>query len=228
MVVWPGMRVQDGRMPGVKLRGSNGLWYAILGAWLAAMVVGGGYLWRYKLTPTGGPSGSPENWPAASMIPLATDRATLVMLAHPKCPCTSASVGELSRLLTDTHNRADAHVLVVRPPGAPEQWEQTGLWDRLAAIPGVTVHADIEGKEARRFGATVSGHVVIYEPAGRLLFQGGITGARGHEGENPGRSQARSAIMELLADGKSPTFGCDLLSAEEIARVSDDEQIDRR
>lgn len=203
-----------------RMRARDGMWYALVGAWAAAVIVGGGTVWRYKLTPAA-VSEPPARWPAASGVPLAADGATLVMLAHPKCPCTRASVGELGRLMADAGGRVQAHVFVVRPPGAPERWERTDLWDSFAAIPGVTVHADVDGEQARRFGATVSGHVVIYDPGGGLLFRGGITGARGHEGDNPGRSQASAAILRSQGDGASPTFGCDLMSAEEIAGIED-------
>jgi hypothetical protein len=56
--------------------------------------------------------------------------------------------------------------------------------------------------------------VILYDAAGRLRFSGGITAARGHAGDNLGRS----AIVELL-EGDSPTatatpvFGCSLLEA---------------
>lgn len=193
------------------------LWYALLGVWLTAMLVGGGCLWRTKLTPAAIVHDLPEAWPAASAIARADGVATLVMLAHPRCPCTRASIAELARLMTDAYGHVQAHVLVVRPPGAPEQWERTGLWPSAAAIPGVTVHVDIDGHEARRFGATASGHVVVYDAAGRLRFRGGITAARGHEGDNPGRSQALAAILHSLGDASTPTFGCELLTADASA-----------
>lgn len=189
------------------------LWSAALVVWLVAIVAGGGGLWRYKLTPAVVAADSPDRWPVASWLPLAEDRATLVMSVHPRCPCTRASVAELRRLVTDTNDRVRAHILVVRPPGAPDRFERTDLWDSLAAIPGVTVHSDVDGEEARRFGAIASGHVVVFDPAGRVRFSGGITGARGHEGDNPGRSGASAAILRSLDAGTGPTFGCDLVGA---------------
>lgn len=194
----------------------NTLWYGLLGVWLAVMIAGGGYLWRTKLTPAAVVRDAPELWPAASAIDRADDVATLVMLAHPKCPCTRASIAELARLMTDAHDRVQAHVLIVRPPGVPEQWERTGLWPSAAAIPGVVVHADIDGQEARRFGATASGHVVVYDAAGQLRFRGGITDARGHEGDNPGRSRALAAIVRSPGATSGPTFGCELLGADAV------------
>lgn len=202
-------------MQTAKTRRRDRLWSALLAAWLMATLAGAAGLWRYKLTPAE-PVATPAVWPAASAVVRAGDVATLVMLAHPRCPCTRASVAELGRLVQDVRGRVDAHLLVVRPPGVAPGWEHTDLWERAAAIPGLTVHADLEGHEARRFGATVSGHVVVYGPAGELRFHGGITGARGHEGDNTGRARATAAILGGRDDADGPTFGCALLGAEEI------------
>jgi hypothetical protein len=92
-----------------------------------------------------------------------------------------------------------ATVLFYRPRQFPPGWERTDLWRSAAAIPGVTVRADPEGREAQRFGAVTSGHVLLYDRAGQLLFTGGITGSRGHEGDNAGCDR----VIRLLTG--SPT-----------------------
>jgi hypothetical protein len=105
-------------------------------------------------------------------------------------------------------------VLFVAPSGVPEGWERSDTWARAAEIPGVEVIRDPRGALAARFGATVSGHTVVYDAAGHLVFQGGITPARGHEGDNVGRS----AIVAMLgtrgapraSTTRTPTFGCEL------------------
>ncbi len=66
--------------------------------------------------------------------------------------------------------------------------------------------------EAGRFGVKGSGHVLLYQPSGRLVFSGGITPSRGHEGDNPGRA----AVISLVLQGRSPVnrtpvYGCPLL-----------------
>jgi hypothetical protein len=57
------------------------------------------------------------------------------------------------------------------------------------------VLADPDGREAQRLGAVTSGHVLLYDRAGQLLFTGGITGARGHEGDNAGGE----SVIRLIA-----------------------------
>jgi hypothetical protein len=186
-----------------------------IAAWLAVVLSGMVAVWRYKLTPTA-PHEPPERWPTASLVAPTPGGATLVMVAHPKCSCTRASLAELSRLMTDVHGRATAHVLFVKPAGVPAGWEATDTMRMAAAIAGVAVHVDYDGVEARRFGATVSGYLLAYDASGRLIFHGGITGARGHEGDNGGRRRLVALLTTGTADrADSPTFGCDLEGAEE-------------
>jgi hypothetical protein len=182
--------------------------------WVIAVGSGMAVLWRYSTAP-GLPAAPPRAWPRESRIEPRTDRATLIVLAHPQCPCTSATIEELDRLMARVGDRLRAHVLFATPVGAASGWEATDLWRRAAAIPGVTVLRDAEGIEAHRFHAATSGQVILYDADGRLRFNGGITAARGHAGDNPGRS----AIVEMLVGNPSvasetPVFGCSLLGAE--------------
>jgi hypothetical protein len=186
-------------------------WIAVGGAlWLVAMVSATVLVWRYKTTPAAVASDAPPEWPSFAP-PRERGRATIVMLAHPKCPCTRASIGELAVLMSQLGDAARAYALFVLPSGTPERWHETDTWAAAAAIPGVRVLADPRGELSKRFGATVSGHTVVYRADGRLAFTGGITSARGHAGDNPGRRR----IVALLTGGSAdldgaPTFGCEL------------------
>jgi glyoxylase-like metal-dependent hydrolase (beta-lactamase superfamily II) len=133
------------------------------------------------------------------------------MVAHPHCPCTRASLAELERIIARCRGAVTAHVLFLKPGRSPQDWEKTGLWRTAAAIPDVRPVADVDGAEAVHFGARTSGHVLLYDPSGRLLFSGGITGSRGHQGDNPGRV----AVIALIAGGRADpartvVFGCPL------------------
>jgi hypothetical protein len=187
-------------------------WLSVLGIlWLAAVGAGLRALWDYENAP--GVAAEPaDHWPANSPIARVPGRTTLVMLAHPHCPCTRASISELALLMAQCRGRLDAHVLFVKPAGLPEHWERTDLWRRAAAIRGVQVSCDPDGKEARRFHAATSGQVLLYDANGQLRFRGGITAARGHAGDNAGRS----ALVALVTSGtapraQTPVFGCSLL-----------------
>lgn len=144
-------------------------------------------LWRYANT-SGQGAAPPSQWPVDSGMQLANDRATLVMLTHPHCPCTRASIGELARLMTQAQGRVTAYALFVKPPGSSEDWEKADLWRSAAEIPGVKVVVD-DGVEAQRFGAATSGQTVLYDASGHLLFSGGITAAPGTQATTPDAAQ---------------------------------------
>ncbi len=184
----------------------------LVSIWLAAVSAGLGVLLVYDHTPGAGAS-VPPHWPSQTHIPEDPALPMLIMFAHPKCPCTRASIGELAVLMAHCQKRVNARVVFFQPKGTGEDWLHTDLWQSAEAIPGVVVQADLEANEARRFHVTTSGHVVLYDVHGKLLFTGGITLSRGHSGDNVGRS----AIVRLLnhetpAVPEMPVFGCSLLN----------------
>src|SRR5688572_7983088 len=67
---------------------------------LWGVFVGFGFrgLWAYESRP-GAAATPPLQWPAASSIQRVEGTPTLVMLAHPHCPCTRASIEELNRIM---------------------------------------------------------------------------------------------------------------------------------
>ena len=171
-------------------------------------------LFHYENTP-GRVGALSQAWPAAQ-IERATDRPTLVMLAHPHCPCTAASVGELAQIMARLQGRVAAYVLFVKPKGAGRDWDDASLRRSAEAIPGVKVVFDPDGVEARRFGAETSGHTLLFGADGRLLFSGGITASRGHAGDNVGES-AIVALVHSQTPARTQTlvFGCSLANRAE-------------
>jgi hypothetical protein len=177
--------------------------------WVAVVAFGSATMLNYQLTP--GAMGTPSrSWPGDPLslqwtagIRQDWHGAHLVMFAHPRCPCTRASIAELARIMAHAQTSVSASVLFYRPRPFPPGWEQTDLWRSAMAIPGVTVLADPEGREAQRFGAVTSGHVFLYDRAGNLLFTGGITGSRGHPGDNTGSD----TLIRLLTRGPAAQNG---------------------
>ena len=166
---------------------------AALAVWIPAVAFGINVLWKYSTTP-GNPGAPPLNWPARVPIERTKGRANLVMFAHPQCECSRATVGELAIIMAHAQGQLDADVFFYLPAGEKSAWARTDLWQSASAIPGVRVHEDPNAAEARTFGAFTSGQTLLYDSAGRLLFKGGITGFRGHSGDNAGRG----AILALL------------------------------
>ena len=194
-----------------KLRRASLLSTTLFGlAWSVALIAGIRTLMSYENSP--GTVGTiSEVWPAASRISPPNNRPTLVMLAHPQCPCTRASVDELGKIMARVQGKVSPYVLFLKPQGASSEWESTALRRSAARIPGVVVLSDIDGAEARKFGAETSGHTFLYDRNGRLLFSGGITQSRGHAGDNAGENAIVSLVnnhQALLA--RSFVFGCSL------------------
>ncbi len=180
--------------------------------WVLVTGTGLGLLWKYESVP--GPATTvPSSWPSDSHLRPANDRATLVFMAHPHCPCTRASIGELALLMAQAQGRVSAYVLFLKPAGSDADWVKTDLWQSAASIPGVSVVVDDEGAEARRFHALTSGQTALYDVNGHLLFSGGITAARGHSGDNAGRSAIVSILNAEYAErGQTSVFGCPLFN----------------
>jgi hypothetical protein len=183
--------------------------------WLSAVAYGMAVMWSYNHRP-GEVAIAPVRWPTDSRVPRASDGYTLVMLAHPKCPCTRATLEELSKLMTHTQGRLRSFVLFVKPLGVPQDWEHTDLWQSASVIPGVTVLDDLDGVEAKRFDAHVSGQVMVYDESGKLVFQGGITESRGQIGDNAGRSAIEARVNRGISErDRTLVFGCELFDTDE-------------
>lgn len=179
-------------------------------AWLGLVAGGLHFVWGYENSP--GRSGAPPmHWPDDSAIRRNPELPTLVLFIHPHCPCSRATIGELAILMARSQGRVHATAVFVTPAGF-KGWERTDLWTSARDIPGVTISVDENGVEAQRFRSETSGQVALYGQNGQLLFSGGITGSRGHSGDNAGRT----AIQSLLANGQvstkeTPVFGCPLV-----------------
>src|SRR5690349_11064711 len=108
-------------------------------------------------------------------------------------------------------------VMLVQPAGVSRAWTATQVTGSAVSMRGVTVIADSAGVETARFGSWTSGQVLLYDATGRLRFSGGITGARGHPGDNAGLSALTAADHALdvatPAAGAS-VYGCPLRGPE--------------
>ena len=178
--------------------------------WLGGVAVGFWLLTDYATRPSA-LGAAPSQWPPASHLRRSAMGKTLLMFVHPRCPCSEASIAELFRIMEHQSAPIAAYVLFIQPAGVPEEWTDTPLWRHARQIPGVIVRADSRGEEASRFAAETSGQTLVYDAAGRLAFNGGVTAARGHYGEN----RASDEVLALLRDdelgsGKAVVFGCPL------------------
>lgn len=183
--------------------------------WLLTVVMGLGVLIEYSLS-EGEAAEAPRDWPVTSELTLDHERHTLVMIAHPQCSCTRASLAELNRLMTRLQGRVSAYVLLSAPTGFDEQWAKSELWEQASIIPDTEVRVDLDSIEADRFGARTSGQTYLFGPDGALLFSGGITPSRAHEGNSIGRERIISLVTEGTAERDvSDVFGCPIHAEDE-------------
>lgn len=180
--------------------------------WATSVIAASTAVWRYKSTPGQAKNAGPH-WPVGTALTRATDRPTLVMFAHPHCPCTKASIEEYAKLTDRLGDVVSANVVFIVPRGADKSWTETGTYRRAQSLPGVRVSVDTDGSEAARFGALTSGYTLLYDEDGQTLFAGGVTLARGHAGDNPGSRRILTLLNNKNAERRtSPVFGCALFS----------------
>ena len=132
------------------------------GVWLICVAAGLAVLWAYDNAP-GDAATAPSRWPSGTALERSAERPTLVVLAHPQCSCTRASLGELAEALARANVRPKTYVLFLKPDGFTEDWLKSDLWRTAASLPDTTVVRDDNGEEARRFGASTSGQTLLYD-----------------------------------------------------------------
>jgi hypothetical protein len=182
--------------------------------WVTALAAGLSLIYGYAATP--GRSGiCPQRWPIGGPVIADPTRANLVMLVHPHCPCSRASLAQLERIMALCGAQLAANILFLEPRVPTPVWRDTELWRRAAAISGIRCIPDPGGVEARRFGAMTSGHVLLYDRSGKLLFSGGITVARGHEGDSAGSSAVIGLVAGKPDRVRTVVFGCPLFEARD-------------
>jgi len=171
---------------------------------------------RFETTP-GRAADARAFWPAGSSIDRRGDEWTLVMLIHPHCSCSRASVQELQAVLEKAPS-VKPWMLVYRPEDFKRGWEQTEVVKAASRLRRAHVKIDVNGREAKLFGGFTSGQTFLYDRNGKLRFAGGITSLRGHAGINRGRVDIIDIVSSRAADGSHPVFGCAISSRSETAR----------
>ena len=194
--------------------GKNRLHVIALMGWVLLVCAGYWTLFLYANTP-GLPAEAKMNWPRDTPLETQPGLSTLIVFAHPHCPCSQATIGELARLMPALRGKMKSFVTIFSPKSRPLEWAKGQLWQSAAAIPGVQLVLDGDGIEAERFGARTSGQVFLYDPAGKLVFHGGITPERGHMGDSDGRSSIL-AFFETgtVAVSSTAVFGCSIRNPE--------------
>jgi hypothetical protein len=178
--------------------------------WVAAAVGGTAYIFLYESRPA--PKAElAQMWPEQTGLARNANGFSLVMAVHPKCSCTRASVAELNKLMLAWGGRVHAIALVTKPFEVSDLWSETDVTARLRELPNVTVVRDLGGAKSAAFGAENSGQTLLYDAAGQLVFEGGITAFRGHEGPSIGGETLKQIVAGEAAPSRhTKVFGCSL------------------
>jgi hypothetical protein len=186
-------------------------------SWCAVVFVWGGLiaacfvpLEKYA-NKAGEASASPAEWPTEIIFNRDQGKATLVCVLHPHCPCSRATLEELSQLMSACKGQVTAYVLFWTPAECEASWAAGSLWNMAQRIDGLTVKTDPGGKEADRLGAATSGQTLLFDRDGRLLFTGGITSKRGQTGPSTGYAAILAGVHSgNLPVRQTPVYGCSL------------------
>ena len=151
----------------------------------------------------------PIEWPSQSKIERQKNVPILIMFVHPKCPCTRASLAELKKILAVSKSNLIVTVVFSKAAFSATDWEKDFLWESVKHIEEIQTYVDLENHEAKMFGINTSGQTVLYDENGHLIFHGGITASRGHEGDNLGQI----TIINYLKNGSlncttTKAYGC--------------------
>ena len=199
-------------------------WCCGIACWL--MAAAGVWVWGAQYgfaTYAPGKAFAHQSWPHESKLDLAASRSTLVVFLHPKCPCSRASIRELERLLNSPRLTPEQQprvaVLVSHPANASAEWRVTDTVKQASQLPRATIVFDPSGRETARFGAAVSGTVMLYRPDGAREFAGGVTASRGHEGANAGIDALEALLSGSGGEPASltPAFGCRLCVSDDAS-----------
>ena len=164
----------------------------------------------FETTP-GRAADSTGAWPAASRLPRQGGKWTLVMLVHPHCSCSRASVKELEEIVDHAPASLQTFVVFYRPHDAAPGWERTDVVDAASHLHRARIVIDDDGREARVFGGFTSGQTYLYDADGGLRFAGGITSLRGHAGRNSGSVEVINIASTRAGKGTHPVFGCAII-----------------
>jgi hypothetical protein len=137
-------------------------------------------------------------------------RWTLIMVVHPDCPCSKASLRNLAAILDATRLPVRAEIVGAVPPGYDGPMRNLALARGIVKSELVIMDAD---RALQTYGARTSGHLFVYDPDQDLVYSGGLTPARGAEDAMSSMRWFNVLVRQGAIASSAPTFGCSLSSA---------------
>ena len=144
------------------------------------------------------------------------ETACVILFYHPHCPCTRATVNNLDLIQQTIKRSVRLFAFAYHPKSKDSSWINTPVTRQLAKI-GFETTPDPGATVCQRFGVFTSGHVLAYNKSGKLVFNGGVTTSRGHEGTGVPMSELISSINQPTKQTAVwPVFGCPIVKSEAL------------
>lgn len=182
--------------------------YILVAVWFGLAVTGSLVLTSYASRPALR-SSTVVVWPSETKLNRSPGRKNLLMFLHPKCGCSIATVRQLAIVLSKAEANVSVTGVFYCPADESVEWTKTDVWRRCSHLPDVTCVVDRGGIEAARFGASASGHLLLFDDSLQRRFDGGITKSRGHDGHCFSAESLSQLLVGLNPDNTSfPVYGC--------------------
>jgi hypothetical protein len=183
--------------------------FAVL-AWASLLAGGFTVLMRYESVAASPPHVSSE----INSLFRNAEQPTLVVGLHPHCPCSKATVAELNKILGHTPGKSRLVVYAFKPKAETVDWIASSTISTLNKL-GARIEIDEDGLMAKQLGLSASGQIQLFSAQGELIYNGGITAGRGHEGDNAGEQAVIDLLLKGGSDRKSaPVFGCPIFETK--------------
>jgi hypothetical protein len=175
-------------------------WVVGFVVWSALLAAGfdQGMRWKFGAGPNA----------AAPRHQTASDKPRLIIALHSQCPCSIATVQNLSTL--SIAERSRMHITLVFTGPDPHH---SPVMDKAASLPEAEKVFLDEEAVLKTYGARTSGQALLYSTSGRLLYCGGLTEARGEPGASAGLRAITQTLAGLPCIASAPVYGCALQTA---------------
>jgi len=168
-------------------------------------------IWQlYAFSTTPGDHTVVQSWILQDKLPLKHQLASLVVLIHPKCSCSTATLKEVERLKIGLKDKLDVKLVFISYGDKSKNWYQGPVWDLAVSMKkNVSIVLDNDGQILKTLGTKTSGTAYLVGPDLKVVFQGGLTPIRGHEGATSGQAfiaswvkgNTKSSLIQKI-------FGC--------------------
>lgn len=164
----------------------------MLTSWFGCVAVVAYFAMSWSYRPGEGRSKKPE--------PINGNGLRAVMLVHPDCPCTEASLNVYRNAVLSSGRPIETLIVI---PGSRRTSRNIALAHN---IPNAKVEFSSPEAIQRKFGISTSGHLLVWSGK-KLVFSGGVTDARGEDVQAAAYRELVAAL-ESRAARETPVFGC--------------------